>query len=304
MEIRQLEYFQTVAALNNFTKAAEKMFVSQPSITNGIQNLEEEIGVQLFDRSQKKVKLTPEGHVFLLRVEKILRAIDDAMMEMRDFRDLNKGTIRLVLPPMIGAYLFPNIFPYFKKAFPTLDLTVFEEGSVAARRMVDREDVDLGLIILPPSPDLSLNTLPFFKEQIVLCASPSHPLSREKIVSFKQLQNEKIILLKEDSYHRRIIINECLKNGFSPQIVFSSNQIQTIKSLVANNVGVSFLMSMIASSEKNLISIPLNPNIEITIGLIWKKNKYLSKASQAFIDFIVGYIDTPEFRQVRLSDHS
>lgn len=301
MEIRQLEYFQAVAKVNNFTKAAENMFVSQPSITNGIHHLEEEVGVQLFDRTQKKVKLTVEGQVFLQRVEKILRAINDAVIEMQDFRNLNKGTIRLALPPMIGAYLFPNIFPYFKKAFPSLDLMVFEEGSLSARRMVEKEDVDLGLMILPASPDTLINTLPFFKEQIVLCTSTTHHLSQEKQISFRQLQNEKIILLKEDSYHRRLIINECLKNNFSPKVVFSSNQIQTIKGLVANDVGVSFLMQMVTRHEKKLISIPLEPNIEITIGLIWKKNKYLSKASQAFIDFITTYINSAEFKKARSS---
>jgi len=297
MEIRQLEYFQAVAKFNNFTKAAENMYVSQPSITNGIHHLEEEIGVQLFDRNQKKVKLTVEGQIFLQRVEKILRAINDAVVEMQDFRDLNKGTIRLALPPMIGAYLFPNIFPLFKKAFPSLELTVFEEGSIAARRMVEKEDADLGLIILPTSSEL-LNTLAFFTEQIVLCTSKTHRLSQEKAISFRQLQNEKIIMLKEDSHHRRLIINECLKNNFSPHIVFSSNQIQTIKGLVANDSGVSFLMHMVTCHDKNLVSIPLEPNIEITIGLIWKKNRYLSKASQAFIDFITDYIASPEFKKV------
>ncbi|MBP2640316.1 MAG: cynR 4 [Firmicutes bacterium] len=301
MEFRQLEYFQAVAKLSNFTKAAEQMYVSQPSITNGIHHLEQEIGVQLFDRNQKKVRLTAEGQVFLQRAEKILLAVNDMVTEMQDFRNLNKGTIRLALPPMIGAYLFPNIFPYFQKAFPSLELIVFEEGSLAARRMVEKEEVDLGLMVLPASSDSLINTLPFFKEKIVLCTSKTHRLSREKLISFRQLQNEKIILLKEDSYHRRLIINECQKNNFSPQIVFSSNQVQTIKSLVANNVGVSFLMNMVIRSEKNLISIPLEPNIEISIGLIWKKNKYLSKASQAFIDFITDYINSPEFKKVRFS---
>ncbi|MBP1765502.1 MAG: cynR 4 [Firmicutes bacterium] len=299
MEIRQLEYFRAVAKLNNFTKAAEKMFVSQPSITNGIHNLEEEIGVQLFDRNHKKIKLTPEGQIFLQRTEKILSEIQDAVAEMQDFRGLNKGTIRLALPPIIGAYLFPNIFPSFKKSYPELELIVFEEGSPTARRMVEKEDVDLGLIILPPSSDLFLNTLPFFKEQIVLCTSTTHPLSQEKSVSFRQLQNEKIILLKEDSYHHRLILNECLKNNFQPHVIFSSNQIQTIKGLVANNIGVSFLMDMVTRQEKNLVNIPLDPNIEITIGLIWKKDRYLSKAARAFIDFITKYTHAPDFKKVR-----
>lgn len=295
MELRQLEYFQAVSRLQNFTRAAEELHVAQPSITSSIQKLEEELGVTLFDRSQKKVTLTTEGLAFHSRIDKIMFEVRQAIEEMEDFRKLNKGTITFAAPPMIGAYLFPNIFNLFKSAHPNLDLVVYEEGSLAARTMLEKEELDLGMIILPENPTV-LNTIPITQEEIMLCLSPGHPLSLAQSVSFSQLKDEAFVLLKEEFFHRRLVLDECARHGFTPRIVFSSNQIETIKAMVASNVGISFLMGMVIRNHPNLVGVSLAEPLSITIGLAWKKGKYLSKAAQAFIDFIVAYTRSPSFR--------
>lgn len=294
MELRQLEYFQAVSRLQNFTRAAEELHVAQPSITSSIQKLEEELGVTLFDRSQKKVTLTTEGLAFHGRIDKIMFEVRQAIEEMDDFRKLNKGTITFAAPPMIGAYLFPNIFNLFKSAHPNLDLVVYEEGSLAARTMLEKEELDLGMIILPENPTV-LNTIPITQEEIMLCLSPGHPLSLAQSVSFSQLKDEAFVLLKEEFFHRRLVLDECARHGFTPRIVFSSNQIETIKAMVASNVGISFLMDMVIRNHPNLVGVSLAEPLSITIGLAWKKGKYLSKAAQAFIDFIVAYTRSPSF---------
>jgi DNA-binding transcriptional LysR family regulator len=294
VELRQLEYFQAVSRLQNFTRAAEELHVAQPSITSSIQKLEEELGVTLFDRSQKKVTLTTEGLAFHGRIDKIMFEVRQAIEEMDDFRKLNKGTITFAAPPMIGAYLFPNIFNLFKSAHPNLDLVVYEEGSLAARTMLEKEELDLGMIILPENPTV-LNTIPITQEEIMLCLSPGHPLSLAQSVSFSQLKDEAFVLLKEEFFHRRLVLDECARHGFTPRIVFSSNQIETIKAMVASNVGISFLMDMVIRNHPNLVGVSLAEPLSITIGLAWKKGKYLSKAAQAFIDFIVTYTRSPSF---------
>lgn len=294
MELRQLEYFQAVSRLQNFTRAAEELHVAQPSITNSIHKLEEELGVLLLDRSQRKIALTPEGKAFYARVEKVLFDLRQAVYEMEDFRKLNTGTIKFAAPPMIGAYLFPNIYNLFKTAYPNLDLVVYEEGSLAARAMLEREELDLGMIILPEAPTM-LNTVPITREEICLCVSPNHRLHGTKSVNFKELQEESFILLKEEFFHRRLVLEECARHDFSPRIVFSSNQIETVKAMVASNVGISFMMNMVIRNHPNLTSIPLAEPLAITIGLAWKKGKYLSKAAQAFINFIDNYTKSPSF---------
>lgn len=294
MDLRQLEYFEAVSRLQNFTRAAEELHVAQPSITNAIHKLEEELGVLLFDRSQRKIMLTAEGTAFYTRVKRILFDIRQAVYEMEDFRKLNTGTIKFAAPPMIGAYLFPNIFNLFKTAYPNLDLVVYEEGSLAARSLLEKEELDVGMIILPDNPTM-LNTVPITREEIRLCVSPEHRLSGAKSVAFRELENESFILLKEEFFHRRLVLEECARHGFTPRIVFSSNQIETVKAMVANNAGISFLMNMGIRHHGNLVSVPLAEPLVITIGLAWKKGKYLSKAAQAFIDFIDAYTKSPSF---------
>lgn len=295
MELRQLEYFEAVSRLQNFTRAAEELHVAQPSITNAIQKLEEELGVFLFDRSQKKIAITAEGQAFQVRIKKILFDIRQAVHEMEDFRKLNRGSIKFAAPPMIGAYLFPNIFNLFKSTYPNLDLAVYEEGSLAARSMLEREELDLGLIILPESSTV-LNTAPITREEIVLCVAAGHPLRSANQVAFSQLEQEPFILLKEEFFHRRLVLEECARHGFTPRVVFSSNQIETIKAMVASNAGISFLMNMVVRNQPQLVGIPLAEPLSITIGLAWKKGKYLSRAAQVFIDFIVEYTKSSQFR--------
>ena len=292
MEIRQLEYFYAISNTGSFTRAAENLHVAQPSITKAIHQLEAELGILLFDRSQKKNALTAEGRALYVRVEKILREMNEAVAEMNDFRNLNKGTIKMAIPPMIGAYLFPNIFIGFRQKFPSLELLVFEEGSLAARAMLEQEELDLGLVILPEHSTV-LQTRPMVQEEIMLCVNPEHPLAGKREVSFDELRNEPFVMLKEDSYHRRLILEECGKFGFTPRIVFSSNQIQTIKGLVANGVGVSFFFSMAARDNSRIVCIPLENPLKISIGLAWKRDKYLSKASQTLVEFITEYSRTP-----------
>ena len=129
MELRQLEYFQMASRLKNITRAAQRLRVSQPNITVAIKKLESELGVQLFDRSQKQLTLTPEGKVFLKRIELALRNIDDAILEVNDYKQLQKGMIKIGIPPMMGAYLFPKVFSGFRHLHPNLDVFLYEEGS-------------------------------------------------------------------------------------------------------------------------------------------------------------------------------
>lgn len=285
MDLRQLEYFQMACHLNNMTRAAEHLHVAQPSISVAIQKLETEMGVQLFERSQKQFTLTAEGRIFLQRAEEILHRSQDVIIEMSEYRELKKGIVKLGVPPMIGCYLFPRIFAGFKQAYPALDLTVIEDGSLAVRSMLEKDELDLGIVITSHSTGI-LNIKPIATGEILLCLSPSHPLSTFSAVKFSQLKNESFVLLKEDTYHRQLILQECSNHGFQPHIVLSSSQIETIRGLVAKGVGVSFLLDSIARRDNQIHCLSLVNPLHIEIGLAWKKGRYLSKASQAFIDFM------------------
>ncbi len=288
MELRQLEYFQMSSRLNNMTRAAERLHVSQPNITVAIQKLETELGVQLYDRNQKQLTLTPEGRMFLHRVEGALRQLQDAVIEIDDYKQLQKGAISLGIPPMIGSWLFPQIFNGFQRIYPKLDLSIVEEGSLAIRNKLENNELDLGIVIVTDAPS-SLNILPISHSQILVCLPQNHPLAVGSAIEIQSLRDQPLIMMKEDSYHRRIIIEQCEKQYFSPKIILSSNQLETIKHLVISGVGISFLLETVIEKEPAIIGRPLAEPLYVDIGLAWKKEKYLSRASRAFIDFINNY---------------
>lgn len=284
----------TVSRLRSFTRAAEQLHVSQPSITNAIHNLEQELGMPLLERNKRKVELNKEGQFFLERVSKILNLVEETVSEMHDLKSPSLSTIHLGVPSMISVLLFPDIFRNFNKAYPQIEIEVKEEGSRAIRQYLENGELDLGIIILPENTN-ALETLPIFKEQVVIGLAKNHPLSHQSCVSFRDLEKEPFILLKDDTAIRHAVLSRCQMYNFSPEIILSSNQIETIKGLVASGMGISFFMSRIAQGDEHFISLPLAEPIDFQIGLAWQKNKYIPRSVKTFINFVANYIKSHEF---------
>ena len=284
MELRQLKYFQTASRLKNITRAARKLKVSQPNITVAIKKLETELGVQLFDRSQKQLTLTPEGTVFLKRIEIALRNIEDAILEVNDYKQLQKGTIKIGIPPMMGAYLFPKVFSGFRQLHPKLDVMLYEEGSLTIREKLESDELDFGIIIVPDSAP-NLNVLRMSRNQLMICVAQDSPLAAKSKITPKDITTADLIMMKEGSYLREVVQGRLSALKISPRTVLESGQIVTIKGLVAHKVGIAFLLDFICENSSHIKSIPFCEPIFVDIGLAWKKDRYVSNAAQAFIDF-------------------
>lgn len=285
MDIRQLEYFQMAGKLGNITRAAERLHVSQSTVTLAIQRLEEQLGLQLFDRSQKKLILSTEGHVFWERISGILLQLDDAVAEAQQYRDLQKGKLKLGVPSMIGSFLFPELLSAFTAQYPNLQLTILEEGSKILREALERDELDLAIVNLHQTPP-KLDTLAMTRNEFVVCLPLNHPLATRDAIEIAALKDEQFIMFKEDAYNRQAVVQACEAKGFTPKILLSSSQVETHKELVAKGLGISFLIDKIAAKSKQLAARPLTEPIYLEFGLAWKKDKYLSRAAQAFIDFV------------------
>lgn len=287
MELRQLEYFQMVCQLRSISKAAEHLYVAQPSVSIAIQKLEEELGVQLLDRTQRQITLTAEGLRFFHRVNDILVSVKDSVNEMRDLRSSPIGSVKIGIPPMIGMFLFPPIFAQFRKQYPQIELVAVEGGSLSIQSLIEQGRIDIG-IITQSQPSSLLKTLLITSGQIHACLPIGHPLSNLPSIPFHQFRDQPFILLKEDTYNRQVVMEECKKHHFTPQIVFSSSQVETIINLIELEIGISFLFDRIAKKYSTIRSCPLVDPIHFQIVLAWNRNRYLTNASRAFIDFITG----------------
>ena len=285
MEIRKLEYFVTVCKYMNMTKAAEALLVAQPSISNSIKALESELEFDLFDRRKRQLQLTDEGKIFYDRALSILSHIDNVSREMNDLSKSGAGTIKLGVPPMIGTLIFPRLLIDYKKRHPHIKLQLSEEGSLETKRKIIEGEVDLGIIILSGEKE-QLETCPILDTEIVTCMNRSHHLGRHSKMTPERLSKEKLIMLKEGFYHREVILNYFRKHGVPANIAVSTNQLTTLESLVIQGVGISFLFKELVMDNSKMIYRPLGEALPIKIGLAWRKDRYLSKASKTLIDYL------------------
>ncbi len=297
MEIRQLEYFCTLAHLENFTRTAEALHVSQPSVTKAIKSLESEIGLTLIDRRQKRVSLTLEGRAFLLHAEGIMQAVERAEQDMLRFRPDAKKTVHLGLPPMLEAYLFPDFFTKFTAAHPDINLEVCEHiDSTEVRAKVLEGFLDFGVMIVPTGKT-HRNELAILRDTMQLCLPLDHPLTVHRFVTIADLQKEKFIMQQPNTYQYDTVYKSCVENGFTPEILLCTSQLKTIKQLVANSLGISILPDFVTRSETIFTRRPLVPEMNVQVNLFWSPQKRLSDTGRKVVSFMEEYTTTKEFKE-------
>ncbi|QYR20923.1 LysR family transcriptional regulator [Paenibacillus sp. sptzw28] len=285
MDSRKLKYFMETALAGSFTRAAEQLMVAQPAISKSIQKLEEELQLTLFDRSERTVTLTPEGRVLLRHARFILGAIEEASKEMEELRGLERGEIRIGLPSMFGSFYFPQIIKEFKKMYPALHISVVEEGTLQVCKLIERKVVDLGIITADEAgPEIDF--IPVLKEEMVACFPKEHPLADRTSVSLGEMLCEPLILFKEGYYQRKLILEASREANITPNITFSTNQLSLIRSLVAEGIGSTLFLRMVASSDPLIKPVSLDPPIFLHMGAGINRNTYLSKASQTFLQYL------------------
>lgn len=300
MDIRQLNYFIEVAKYMSFSKAAEHLNVSQPSLSKMVKNLEEELDVLLFDRTTKKMLLTDAGQVALGQAQEIMKLVHNLSSELSDVMHLKKGSIKIGVPPVIGSLFFPKIVSDFQKQFPQIEIDLAEEGAKVIEKLVEEGSVDVGVALLPIDKTL-FETYPFATRELKLIVDPKHRLASAKQVPLRELKDETFVFLKESFALHDRIFEACLQAGFEPNISFESSQWDFVSEMVANGLGISIFPEMLCQKlDPNRIkSVTIvDPIILWDLTLIWRKNKYLSYVSKEFIQFFRRTFQKPSESQL------
>ena len=285
MDIRHLTYFIEVAHHRSFTKAAQALHITQPSISKMIKLLEEELDVILFYRSAKQIELTDAGKALLHQSEKIVNSFQNLTTDLADVINSKKGAITVGLPPMVGARFFPKIISDFTMTYPQISLTLLEVGSEKVQVGIDDGSLDIGVVMLPVDENI-FEMFPILNEPIMLIVHPDHVLAKESTVTMSQLKNESFILFRESFTLHNRIIDKCIQSGFHPTIVFKSSHWDFIAEMVAINFGIALLPKTICEDlDPTLVKIiPMaEPMIHWELGVIWKKDRYLSFAAKEWI---------------------
>lgn len=287
MDIRHLTYFIEVAKYKSFTKASKSLHLSQSTLSKVVKNLEEELKVELIDRTAKKIKLTDAGEIVLAQGEMIMESINDLSISLYDLMNLKKGKIKIGIPPIIGFLFFPKIITEFNELYPDIKVNIFENDSKRVQQEVKDGILDVGVVMLPVD-EKEFDVVPFVSNELSLFVHHSHPLAQRETVEMKELQNETFVLLKQHLFHD-FIIQECLRAGFRPDIAYEISEWNFVIEMISENLGVSIFPKPLEQKVDHefIKSIPFeNPGIPWNLGLISKKKKHHSPAVREFIRYL------------------
>ncbi|MFD1954383.1 LysR family transcriptional regulator [Paenibacillus thailandensis] len=289
MDIRHLKYFAAVAEHGSFTKAAEELHITQPTLSKMVKLLEQELDAELFDRSGKRIELTDAGRTILRSSLQIIHAMDNMTMELQEVFKLERGTIRLGLPPMIGGKFFASIIEKFHARYPKVEIKVVEVGGKPIEADVESGLLDAGIIILPVESANLFHLQPLLEEKLMVVTDTGHRLAGNKQVTLTDLADESFILFIPDFRLHHLIKDACLETGYQPKVVFESSQWDFMTEMVAARFGITLLPETVCRSldPARFAIIDLDhTTLRWRLAMIWSKEKYMSFAAREWVRFV------------------
>ena len=286
MKLVQLLYFVATIKYNSITKAAKKLYVSQPAISNAIKELEEEFDTTLLIRNNNIIVPTEAGLYLNSLATSLLNRAQRLENDMKSFVN-KKEVLKIGIPPMLGAFLMPLIIDEFSKAHPKIEVDLVELGSYENRKKVLENEIDLALTVVDDLTKINSNLdyLVLGKISLLFLVNKKHPLAKKESISFEDLENTPLLLMKEDTLQSHVISQEFENRNINPNIKIRTNQLYTIKEIVTNNKYGAFFFDYLLKDDDNLITIPLNPPIKFDIILAWNKKINLDKLAREFVNF-------------------
>ena len=283
MNIRLLQLFVEVARQGGFSRAARSAHATQPTVSKAVQSVEETLGVRLFERLPQKVVLTPEGEVVYRRALRILTEYETLEVEVAALHGLERGVLRLGLPPVGSGALFARHFTHFRKKYPGIAIHLQEEGCASLERMVLAGELEMALTLMPVND--SFGYLPMCDEPLMVLMPPHFPLNGRANLRLDDLADQPFIW-----FERGFILNEriaalCQKRGFILHEAFRSGQVDFIITLVAAGMAIAVLPGLeLRGRTLPPIQTALLDEEELRwkAALIWRKGHILTPAAKAW----------------------
>ena len=286
MEFRQLKHFVAVVETGSISAAARHLFLAQPAISTSIKKLESELNMPLLHRRERGVSLTEAGQKFLQHAKQILQQAKDAKLAMQAIEGLDQGEVEIGVPPMLGSYFFPPLLMAFKHEFPALTLNVIDSGTRRIRQKLLDGELELGVVAdhdLPPEFDSGK----LMHEEMVVCMAADHPLAEFDQIEYRDFLKHELILFGKGYYHQSLIEKISQEEKERPKVAFTSNLLPLIKSVIRKGYAVSPMWKVSIQDDDSIITRPFVKPFCIDLSLAWRRDSYLSRANQAFRDFIL-----------------
>ena len=288
MDYDQLASFLEVAKLQSFSRAAEKIYRTQPAISAQVRLLEQECGEKLFDRSGKKVLLTPAGEILQRYAEKILGLHTEALQAIAELNQTPRGKLYIGANEATCLYVLPKTFAQFRQLYPLVQISIYRNFSHKILQKVQEGAVDLGIVTLPQSAS-NIEVLPVFRDEVQVVVPKNHPLAKSRSVTVEEVAQHPLILPKTG--HTRVVIDRLLRD-FRGQLQISMEMasVETQKKFVGAGLGISLISRTYAQPEVAAGLLKLIPlegqKIYRELGLIYRRDRYLSLPAKVFLQVV------------------
>lgn len=281
MTLNELRYIVAVQQTGSFRKAAEKVFVTQPALSLAIQKLEDELGVQIFERSRTQVSLTPVGEQIVAQAQVVLNEVTQIHDIANQGKDQLAGSLKLGAIYTVGPYLLPQLIPVLKKNAPNLTLEMEENLTANLREQLIKGNLDVIIIALPFTGP-GLTTQPLYDEDFSVVVPTNHPWAKKKNVRTSDLTNEKVLLLSSGHCFSNQVREACSEFNTAIGDTQQGNSLETLRNMVASGYGIT-VIPMSANTEryrsKLTRDIPFaSPAPSRRIALAWRRNFARKKA--------------------------
>ncbi|GMV51709.1 MAG: transcription regulator LysR family protein [Nitrospira sp.] len=284
MELRQIQYFMAVAVHQNFTRAAEQVHVSQPSLSVQVAGLERELGTRLFDRLGRTVVLTQAGELFRPHAERILREVDQATQAVQELTGSQRGRLVIGTLSTVNSYLIPPLVSRFKRQFPFVHLQVHAQPSSDIVNGLFANRLDMGICLLPLD-DPRLTVIPLFEERLALVAPPHMAIGRPR-TRMQDLTQLPLVLMPVDYCLRKMVEAECAKVGVLPNVVLEMSSPEGILQAVAEGTGATILPELYVRARLSGTALQLielyDPTPRHVVGLAYLSKRHRSQAAESF----------------------
>jgi DNA-binding transcriptional LysR family regulator len=291
MTLHQLTIFLAVAKFRSFTQAADDLKMSQPDVSVQIRNLENEIGLSLFERLGKKIRLTEAGEVLKERATNICSQLEDTRQLLAELKGMVRGSLVVGASTTIGMYLLSKPIGEFSRRFPGIKTYLKTGTTGAVEEMVLNAVVDLGFTVGVPIPEVKGEI--FMNDELVLIHLPRHPFSAKKQVRLEDLYNENFILRGPGSLSHRVFVNLFRDKETRPNIGMELDNTQAVKWAVAEGLGISLIPkhAVMPELQRRLLSIKRIEGglLQCPLNIISHPQRKFSPAARAFLELIRGH---------------
>lgn len=285
MELRHVRYFDAIAETLNFTRAAERLHVTQSTLSHQIRQLEDELGVELFDRSSKKVRMTEAGEILRSHLTPALEQIDRAVQALRGNAETLTGSIRLGTTPSFNTRMVPLCVSTFLHHYPGIQVTVEELSAGMIARRLASGHLDLAVSYRPEGTDLWFE--PLYNEELRLVVASTHPLAARRRVRMVELHHVRMVLLPSQFLTRKLL-DDCFEAaGAEPLVAAQLNSIAPMIELIRQTGLAGIIAETAVTPSADLRVVPLEDPTPIrTPGMLWKKGATRSPMIKHFADII------------------